>query len=51
MIFHLLHEKIKKKFGHAYPEEGKHWLIGKDPDTGKDWRQKERRVAEDEMVR
>ena len=25
-------------------------LTGKDPDAGKDWRQKERRVAEDEMV-
>ena len=29
----------------------KSWLIGKDPDTGKDWRQKEKRVAEDKMVR
>ena len=26
-------------------------LIGKDPDAGKDWRQKEKREAEDEMVR
>ena len=26
-------------------------LIRKDPDTGKDWRQKEKRAAEDEMVR
>ena len=26
-------------------------LIRKDPDTGKDGRQKEKRVAEDEMVR
>ena len=26
-------------------------LIGKDPDAGKDCRQKEKRVAEDEMVR
>ena len=25
-------------------------LIGKDPDAGKDWRQKEKRVEEDEMV-
>ena len=24
-------------------------LIGKDPDAGKDWRQKEKRAAEDEM--
>ena len=27
------------------------WTSGKDPDAGKDWRQKEKRVAEDEMVR
>ena len=26
-------------------------LIGKDPDAGQDWRQKEKRAAEDEMVR
>ena len=26
-------------------------LIGKDPDPGKDWRQKEKGAAEDEMVR
>ena len=27
------------------------WLIRKDPDAGKDWRQKEKLAAEDEMVR
>jgi len=27
------------------------WLIGKVPDAGKDWRQKEKRVSEDEMAR
>ena len=26
-------------------------LIGKDPDAGKDWRQKEKGAVEDEMVR
>ena len=30
--------------------DGESQLIGKDPDAGKDWRQKEKRVAEDEMV-
>ena len=25
-------------------------MLGKDPDTGKDWRQKEKREAEDEIV-
>ena len=28
----------------------KNWLLGKDPNAGKDWRQKEKRVTEDEMV-
>ena len=32
------------------PDE-KSWLIGKDPDARKVWRQKEKRVAEDEMIR
>ena len=31
--------------------DAKTWLIGKDPDAGKDWGQKEKEVAEDEMVR
>ena len=28
----------------------KNWLIGKDPDAGKDWRQEEKAAREDEMV-
>ena len=31
--------------------DAENWLIRKDSDTGKDWRQKEKGVAEDEMVR
>ena len=31
-----------------WPPDVKKWLIGKDPDAGKDWRQEEKR--EDEMV-
>ena len=27
-----------------------HWLLGKDPDAGKDWRQEEKGTTEDEMV-
>ena len=34
-----------------WPCDGKSWLIGKDPNDGKDWRSKEKGVAEDEMVR
>ena len=28
----------------------KNWLIGKDPDAEKDWRQEEKGMTEDEMV-
>ena len=34
-----------------WPPDTKSQLVGKDPDTGEDWRQKEKQVAEDEMVR
>ena len=34
-----------------WPPDVKNWFTGRDPDAGKDWRQKEKRVAEDEMVR
>ena len=34
-----------------WPPDAKSRLIGKDPDGGKDWRQKKKRAAEDEMVR
>ena len=33
------------------PSDAKSQLIEKDPDAQKDWRQKEKEVAEDEMVR
>ena len=33
-----------------WPPDAKSQLTGKDPDAGKDWRQKEKREAEDEMV-
>ena len=33
-----------------WPPDVKSWLIGKDPDAGKDWRQKEKGIIEDEMV-
>ena len=34
-----------------WPPDAKSQLIGKDSDDGKDWRQKEKGLAEDEMVR
>ena len=33
-----------------WPPDEKSWLIGKDPDAGKDWRQEEKGMTEDEMV-
>ena len=34
----------------VWPPDAKSWLTGKDPDAGKDWRQKEKMAAEHEMV-
>ena len=34
-----------------WPPDVKSQLVGKDLDAGKEWRQKEKRVAKDEMVR
>ena len=34
-----------------WPPDSKSSLIGKDPDAGKDWRQKEKGMTEDEMVK
>ena len=33
-----------------WPPHAKRWLIGKDPDAGKDWRQEDKGTTEDEMV-
>ena len=33
-----------------WPPDVKNWLIGKDPDAGKDWRQEEKGTTEYEMV-
>ena len=34
-----------------WPPDAKNWLIWEDPDGGKDWRQEEKGMTEDEMVR
>ena len=31
--------------------DAKNWLVGKDPDAGKDWRWEEKGMTEEEMVR
>ena len=33
-----------------WPPDAKNWLIGKDPDAGKDWRQKEKGTTKNEML-
>ena len=33
-----------------WPPDVKNWLLRKDPDAGKDWRQEEKGMTEDEMV-
>ena len=33
-----------------WPPDVKNWLIGKDPDVGKDWGEEEKGTTEDEMV-
>ena len=33
-----------------WPPDLKYWLIGKYPDAGKDWRQEEQGMIEDQMV-
>ena len=33
-----------------WPADAKNWLTGKDHDAGKDWKQEEKGMAEDEMV-
>ena len=49
-------QSILKEVNPEYSLEGlmlklKGWLTGKDPEPGNDWRQKEKGMTEDEMVR
>ena len=41
---------LKLRLRILWPPDVKNWLIGKDPDAGKDWGQEEKGVIEDEMV-
>ena len=33
-----------------WPRDGKNWLVGKDPDAGKEWKQEKNGMTENEMV-
>ena len=41
---------VKAETPILWPPDAKNWLIWKDPDVGKDWRQEEKGAAEDEMA-
>ena len=41
---------VKAEIPVLWPSDAKSWLIWKDPDAGKDWRQKGKGMTEDEMV-
>ena len=41
---------LKLKTPILWPPDVKYWLLGKDPDGGIDWRQKEKEMTEDEML-
>ena len=41
---------LKLKLQYFWPPDVKNWLLGKDPDAGKDWRQEEKGTTGDEMV-
>ena len=41
---------LKLKLPILWPPDAKNWLIGKDPDAGKGWRQEEKGMTEDDMV-
>ena len=43
-------EGLMLKLPILWPSYAKNWLIWKDPDAGKDWRQEEKGMTEDEMV-
>ena len=41
---------LKLKLQYFWPPDAKSWLIGKDPDAGRDWGQEEKEMTEDEMA-
>ena len=41
---------VKAETPILWPSHAKSWLIGKDPDAGRDWGQEDKETTEDEMV-
>ena len=50
VFFILVKEFLASWWLELRPPDVKSWLIEKDPDAGKDWRQEEKGTTEDEMV-
>ena len=52
MISHVIigRTDVEAETSILWPPDGKNWLIGKDPDAGKDWGQEEKGTTEDEMA-
>ena len=48
MFFGRTHAKAKTPI--LWPPHGKSWLIGKNPDAGRDWGQEEKGMTENEMA-
>ena len=46
----MVAETIEAETPILWPADAKSWLIWKDPDAGKDWRQEKKGMTEDEMV-
>ena len=46
----IVRTDIEAEIPLLWPPDMKSWLIGKDPDAGKEWGQEEKGTAEDEMV-
>ena len=46
----ILRTDVEAETAILWTPDVKNWLIWKDPDTGKDWRQEEKRMIEDEMI-
>ena len=43
-------ERLMLKLRYFWPPDEKSWLLRKDPDAGKDWRQEEKGMTKDEMA-
>ena len=41
---------VEAEASFLWPSDAKNWLIGKHPDAGKDWRQEEKGMTEDDTV-